>query len=196
MNNINPLLLLDFYKTTHCEQYPKGITKVVSYFTPRMSRLDGQNHLIMFGLQGFIKTYLIRSFEKNFFNRPLQDVLDEYARVIDNTLGRNIVDYGKIENLHKLGYLPIQIKALDEGTRVPIKVPMFEITNTHPEFAWLVNTLETALSCSLWHPMISANAGYMYRQIVDKNYAAPYPNAICIGIGIDDRARQITRYCT
>jgi len=170
MNNTNPLLLLDFYKTTHHEQYPKGITKIVSYFTPRMSRIEGQNHLIMFGLQGFIKTYLIRAFKENFFDRPLQGVLDEYTRLIDYTLGRNIINYDKIAQLHKLGYLPIQIRALDEGTRVPVKVPMFEITNTHKNFAWLVNTLETALSCSLWHPMISANVGYEYRQIVDRYY--------------------------
>lgn len=176
MNNTNPLLLLDFYKTTHCEQYPKGITRVVSYFTPRMSRLDGQDHLIMFGLQGYIKTYLMRSFEENFFDRPLTEVIEEYKRIIDNTLGENIVDYNKIKELHRLGYLPIQIKALDEGTRVPIKVPMFEITNTHPDFAWLVNTLETALSCSLWHPMISANVGDMYRQIVNEYF----------GISVDD----------
>jgi nicotinamide phosphoribosyltransferase len=53
---------------------------------------------------------------------------------------------------------------------------MFEITNTHGDFAWLVNTLETALSCSLWHTQISANVGYRYRQIVNKYF----------GISVDD----------
>ena len=66
MTNINPLLLLDFYKTTHNEQYPKGITKIVSYYTPRMSRLNDEEKLVMFGLQGFIKEYLIDSFNDNF----------------------------------------------------------------------------------------------------------------------------------
>jgi nicotinamide phosphoribosyltransferase len=93
--------------------------------------------------------------------------LFEYKRVLDNTLGKGIVNYDKIEKLHDLGYLPIEIKAIDEGTRVPVKIPMFEITNTHKNFAWLVNTLETALSCSLWHAQISANVGYRYRQIVN-----------------------------
>ena len=170
MNDINPLLLLDYYKTTHSEQYPAGIAKVVSYYTPRMSRIRGEDRLVMFGLQAFIKEYLIESFNKNFFCRPKDEVLAEYERVIDNTLGKGIVNYEKIEKLHNLGYLPIEIKAVDEGTRVPIKVPMFEITNTHPDFAWLVNTLETALSCSLWHAQISANVGYRYRQIVNKYY--------------------------
>ena len=176
MTNLNPLLLLDYYKTTHNEQYPKGITKIVSYYTPRMSRLSDEDKLVMFGLQAFIKEVLIRSFNENFFRKQIDEVMAEYKRVIDHTLGKGIVDYDKIEKLHRLGYLPIEIKAVDEGTRVPIKVPMFEITNTHPDFAWLVNTLETALSCSLWHPQISANVGYRYRQIVNKYY----------GISVDD----------
>ena len=54
---MSPLLLCDFYKTVHSEQYPAGISKLTSYFTPRMSRLDGQDKLIMFGLQAFIKKY-------------------------------------------------------------------------------------------------------------------------------------------
>lgn len=166
----NPLLLIDFYKTCHMSQYPKSTTKIVSYFTPRMSRLEGQDSLIMFGLQGYIKEYLINAFNDNFFSQDRTLVLREYARVINHTLGRNIVDYSRIERLYDLGYLPIEINALAEGTRVPIHVPMFEITNTHPDFAWLVNTLETSLSCSLWHGMISANVGYQYRQIVNKFY--------------------------
>ena len=167
---INPLLLLDYYKTTHDKQYPKGITKIVSYYTPRMSRISDEDELVMFGLQAFMKEYLIRSFNQNFFERPRDEVLQQYKRVIDNTLGKDIVNYDKVEKLHDLGYLPIEIKAVEEGTRVPIRVPMLEITNTHPDFAWLVNTLETALSCTLWHTQISANVGYRYRQIVNKYF--------------------------
>ncbi|MDR2866326.1 MAG: nicotinate phosphoribosyltransferase [Methanomassiliicoccaceae archaeon] len=170
MNDINPLLLLDFYKTTHNEQYPKGITKVVSYYTPRMSRITDDNELIIFGLQAFIKEYLIGSFNRNFFGRGKEEVLNEYRRLIDNTLGRDIVNYEKIERLHELGYLPIEIKAVLEGTRVPVKVPMFEISNTHDEFAWLVNTLETLMSCTMWHTQISANVGYRFRMIVNKYF--------------------------
>lgn len=178
MNNLNPLLLLDYYKTTHNEQYPEGITKIVSYYTPRMSRLKGEDKLVMFGLQAFIKEYLISSFNQNFFNREKGEVLLEYKRILDHTLGADIVNYDKIEKLHDLGYLPIEIKALDEGMRVPIKIPMFEITNTHEDFAWLVNTLETALSSSLWHTQISANVGYRYRKIVDRYFDMSVENTV------------------
>lgn len=165
-----PLLLCDFYKTVHSEQYPKGITKLVSYFTPRMSRIEGEDKLVMFGLQSFIKEYLIDYFNEYFFNIPKDKVLDEYNRILSYTLGKNSYKDEKIKKLHDLGYLPLEIKAIPEGERVPIKVPMIEISNTHPDFAWLVNAIETLLSCSLWHTMVSANVGYNYRQIVNKYY--------------------------
>ncbi|MCL2018307.1 MAG: nicotinate phosphoribosyltransferase [Oscillospiraceae bacterium] len=170
MFNVNPLLLLDFYKTTHHEQYPKGITKIVSYYTPRMSKICGDDKLTMFGLQSFIKEYLIKAFNENFFDVKKEKVIGEYRRILDTTLGKGVVDYEKIEKLHDLGYLPIEIKAVDEGERIPVKVPMIEISNTHEDFAWLVNTLETLLCCTLWHTQISANVGYKYRQIVNKYY--------------------------
>lgn len=167
----NPLLLIDFYKSTHHEQYPKGLTKMVSYFTPRMSRLAGQDKLIMFGLQAFIKEYLIEGFNEFFFGRPKDEVLAEYSRVLDNTLGKGSYDLNKIADLYDLGYLPLEIRAIPEGFRVNVKVPMIEISNTHPNFVWLVNTIETMMSCTLWHTMLSANVGYNYRKIVDKYYA-------------------------
>ena len=175
---MNPLLLLDYYKTTHNEQYPKGLTKMVSYFTPRMSRLNGEEHLIMFGLQGFIKTYLIEAFNTYFFNRPKEKVLEEYERLLNATLGKGAYGLEKVGALHDLGYLPLEIKAIPEGTRVPIKVPMLEVSNTHADFVWLVNTIETNISCYLWHTMMSANVGYKYRQIVNKYYEMSVENDV------------------
>ncbi len=165
-----PLLLCDFYKTVHNEQYPKGITKLVSYFTPRMTRIEQEQHLIIFGLQSFIKQYLIEYFQDNFFNRSKEEILEEYNRILSYTLGEGSYDDTKVAKLYDLGYLPLEIKAIAEGTRVPIKVPMIEISNTNPDFAWVVNSIETIMSCSLWHPMISANVGYRYRMIVNKYY--------------------------
>lgn len=168
--NTSPLLLLDFYKTTHHDQYPKGLTKLTSYFTPRMSRMDNEDKLVMFGLQGFIKTYLIDYFNEYFFNKPLNKVITEYERVLNATLGKGAYNSQKIIDLHDLGYLPLEIKAVAEGTRVPIRVPMVEVTNTHDDFAWLVNTIESLMSAELWHPMVSANVGFRYRQIVNKYF--------------------------
>ena len=170
MNNTNPMLLIDFYKAVHAEMLPKGITKSVSYFTPRMSRVKRWDKVVMFGLQGFIKTWLIDYFNKWFFEQPFDQVIAGYRRVMDASLGSGVYNIGKIVNLHRLGYLPIEIVALPEGTRVPMHVPMFGITNTHPDFAWLPQSLESLISAESWHPMIAATVGYTYRQIVNKYY--------------------------
>ncbi len=168
MKKTNPLLLIDFYKAVHSDMLPQGITKSVSYFTPRMSRVNRWNEVVLFGLQAFIKTYLIDYFKEEFFLKDKKDVLYEYKRVLDASLGRDVYTSKKIEDLHELGYLPIEIRALEEGTRVPVHVPMFLITNTHKDFAWLPQALESLISAEMWHPMISATVGATYRDIVDK----------------------------
>jgi nicotinic acid phosphoribosyltransferase len=141
---------------------------MVSYYTPRMSRLSDIDKVTLFGLQGFIKEYLIEGFNDNFFNRPEEEVMDEYERIMFYTLGRNACDVEKIRKLHKLGYLPIAIAAVPEGKRTKVGVPQIEIYNTHPDFVWLVNTIETMLSCTMWHTQVAAEVGRRYRKIVDK----------------------------
>ena len=170
MRRTNPMLLIDFYKAVHAEMLPKNITKSVSYFTPRMSRVKRWDKVVMFGLQGFIKTYLIDYFNDEFFNKSFDEVISEYKRIMDATLGKNAYKIDKIEHLHKLGYLPIEIISLPEGTLVPMHVPMFGITNTHPDFAWLPQSLESLISAEMWHPMLAATVGYTYREIVNKYY--------------------------
>lgn len=170
MRNHQMTLISDFYKQAHAEQYPKGMSFIASYFTPRMSRLNGENKLIVTGIQGFNKDYLIERFNDTFFNVPLEQILKEYNRVIRSTLTKNYCEPQKIENLHKLGYLPIEIKALKEGTRCPIKVPCLEITSTRVGFEWVVQFIESVMSCQLWYPMTVANQAYKYRTIVNKYY--------------------------
>ena len=171
MNKMNPMLLIDFYKAVHAEMLPKNMTKSVSYFTPRMSRVNRWDKVVMFGLQGFIKTYLVDYFQETFFQISLDEAIGEYKRIMDAALGENAYQIGKIEKLHRLGYLPIEIVALPEGSQVPMHVPMFGITNTHPDFAWLPQALESLISAESWHPMIAATVGYTYRQIVNEYYA-------------------------
>lgn len=168
--NINPMLLIDFYKAVHAEMLPTKITKSVSYFTPRMSRVRMWNKVVMFGLQGFVKTYLIDYFNERFFERPIDEVISEYERIMDASLGKGVYGLQKIKDLHTLGYLPIEIWALPEGTKVPMHVPMFCITNTHDDFAWLPQALESLISAEAWHLMLVATVGATYRDIVNKFY--------------------------
>lgn len=167
---INPMLLMDFYKAVHSDMLHPGMTKSMSYYTPRMSRVNRWDKVVMFGLQMFCKTWLLDYFNDNFFDQAKNDVVAEYRRVLDASLGQGIYDYSKIERLHDLGYLPIEIIALPEGTMVPVHVPMFGITNTHPDFAWLPQALESLISAEMWYPQITATVGKTYRDIVNKFY--------------------------
>ena len=162
---MNPLLLTDGYKLGHREQYPQGTTLVYSNWTPRKSRIAGVDNVVFFGLQYFIKEYLIKQFNEHFFNLPKKDVVSEYKRYVDHYLGIDY-DISHIEELHDLGYLPIEIKALPEGTEVPIRVPMFTLINTKPEFFWLTNYLETLLSNIIWQPCTSATIANQYQKIL------------------------------
>ena len=171
MNCINPMLLCDFYKTVHSDMLNPKMTKSMSYYTPRMSRVKRWDKVVMFGLQMFCKTWLIDYFNDYFFALPEDDVVREYERVLDASLGKGIYSTEKIRRLHRLGYLPLEIIALPEGTMVPVHVPMFGITNTHDDFAWLPQALESLISAEMWYPQITATVGKTYRDIVNKYYA-------------------------
>jgi nicotinamide phosphoribosyltransferase len=162
--NILPLLLKDGYKVGHKFQYPEGTTMVYSNLTPRKSRNADMPEVVFFGLQYFIKEYLLGQFQKQFFDLPKEQVVHAYARRIDNYLGKDSIPYDHIGALHDLGYLPLEIKALPEGTLVPMRVPVLTIRNTRPEFFWLTNMLETLMSAILWKPCTSATTAYSYLQ--------------------------------
>lgn len=160
------ILNSDFYKQSHCKQYSPHTEVVYSTWTPRKSRMKDVNKVVFFGLQYFIKDYLIDSFNETFFKRPKEEVIAEFKRVMENTIGN--ADTKHWEALHDLGYLPLKICALPEGTLCPIRVPMFTIENTLPEFYWLTNFIETILSTEIWKPMTSATIALEYRKICEK----------------------------
>lgn len=166
----NPLLLTDGYKVDHRRQYPENTTLVYSNWTPRKSRIEGIDEAMFFGLQYFIKKYILEEFDTNFFSKPKEEVVAAYTRRIDNYLGENSVGTAHIAALHDLGYIPMVFKALPEGVSVPMRVPMFTMYNTQPEFFWLTNYFETILSTTVWLPCNSATIASQYRGILD-NYA-------------------------
>ena len=79
----NPMLLIDFYKAVHRDMLPKNMTKSVSYFTPRMSRVKMWDEVVFFGLQMFITDYLINHFHEHFFSRPRNLVVFEYKYLMN-----------------------------------------------------------------------------------------------------------------
>lgn len=161
--------VVDGYKLGHIEQYVQGTQKVYSNMTPRSDRLakvlkdhhDGK--MVFFGLQKAMKQ-MNDKWSKTFFELPKEEVINKYSKRIKTYLGSN---HGDIQikamgDLHDLGYLPLEIKALPEGSFVNMGIPTITITNTHPAFYWLTNYCETYLSCSVWHMCNAASLSREY----------------------------------
>ena len=164
----NPLLLIDFYKACHAEQYPRGMTRIYSPGTPRMSRLKDIDEVVYIGGQAFSKEILIKAFSEAFFTLSEEEVVRQYHRIMMNSLTKDENRADKIRELHRLGYLPIALYTVPEGMSTKIGVPQSCFVNTHPNFAWLTNTLETLYSSYIWHIQIAAEVGKRYRKIVDE----------------------------
>lgn len=168
----NPLTAKDFYKADHAAQYPDNTEKVYNNWTARSSRLAPvlrdlyDEKVVVAGIRHYVQDFLINEFNRDFFSKPKAVAVARYKRRLDNALGPGAVDVSNIEALHDLQYLPLFIKALPEGTRCNIKVPMMTVVNTDPAFGWLPNALETVQSCEIWQPMTTATIAYEYRRLL------------------------------
>ena len=143
---INPLFLTDGYKVGHHQQYPKGTTLVYSNFTPRTNKYapKGCDQVVSFGQQMVMKI-IHESFQNDFFSQPKDMVCGEMKRELSMYLNTDY-DVSHFEALWDLQYLPIMVKAIEEGSLVGIKIPVLTIYNTHPDFYWITNYLETIIS--------------------------------------------------
>jgi nicotinamide phosphoribosyltransferase len=164
----NPLLMTDGYKTSHHNMYPKETSLVYSNFTPRSVKYmdERAKEIVVFGLQYTIR-YIHELYEENFFKRNKEEVIGEAKKYFSSYLG---VDYdvSHFEKLHDLGYLPIKVKGIVEGTIIGEKIPILTIYNTNPDFFWLPNFLETLLSSLLWKPLHSASISYGLKKLLNK----------------------------
>ena len=191
---MNSILLSDGYKLGHNKQYPENTTLVFSNFTPRSDKhavtpLQDKG-VVVFGVQLMLQQ-LHEHFNNNFFKvkereefelfnptgfqealaeqglRELRNsTLQPIKQELDMYLGIDY-DISHFESLWDLGYLPIEVRALDEGSICPIRTPMLTIHNTLPEFFWITNYLETIISNLLWKPMTSATIAHAYRQLLN-----------------------------
>ena len=179
----NPITAFDFYKADHISQYPPGTDMVYSNFTPRSDRLarvikdQWESKIVFAGLQALLIKFFIGEFTEKFFSLPKEEAVGAFVRRMKTSLGEGAVDSSHIAALHDLGYLPIVIKALPEGSHVPMQVPVMTIKNTLPEFYWLTNAFETVLSMYLWKPCTSATIAFEYRKLLEA-YAAKTGTAI------------------
>jgi nicotinamide phosphoribosyltransferase len=160
-----PQFAADFYKVSHPIMYEPGTQVVYSNLTPRKSLVEN-DEVVFFGLQYFIKEYLIKGWNENFFQQPKDQLISEYRNFMQKTVGD--APYKHLEELHDLGYLPLKIKAVKEGTVVKTGTPVMTLYNTDDRFFWLTNFIESFMSCELWKACTSASNSRLLRQCVEK----------------------------
>jgi len=166
--NYSPPLLTDFYKISHRHQYPPATSTVYSTWTARESEIEGIDHVVVFGVQAFIQRYFVEYFQTNFFDRPRLEIVEQYSRLIHNTLGIEEPATDHLESLWELGFLPLEVRALPEGTLSPLRVPSVTFVNTRPDFFWLTNFVETLFSAESWLPSTSATLAFEYRKLFER----------------------------
>ena len=151
----NIILNTDSYKVSMFKQYPAGTTGVYSYIESRGGRYD---RTVFFGLQAFIKEYLLE---------PISQSDIEIAEEILTAHGEpfNRAGWQYILDKHN-GYLPVVIRAVPEGTVVPVRNVLATIENTDPECFWLTTWLETALLRAIWYPTTVATQSYTIRKVI------------------------------
>lgn len=156
----------DYYKFSHPDQYPEGTEFVYSNTTPRSSRMEGVKEVVVFGPQYLVQEFFIDRWNETFFSKSKEVAIGSLKRLMDCTLGKDSVDVSRYEALWKLGYLPLRVKALPEGTLCPIGVPFMTIVNTLPEFYWLTNFVETLTQTVLWQGIVSATIAREYKKVL------------------------------
>lgn len=173
MIDTNALLLCDTYKTCHVKMFDKGLKNLVSYWVPRKSMFEKAENqkMVFFGLQAFIQEFLIKYFNDNFFDVTADTIRDTYRKYMNIQIGEGNYGTENIEALHKLGYLPLRLRALPEGSKVNMGIPCIELTATHDDFAWLVQWVECILQAELWKTCNHATIGNMYYKLAKYWYA-------------------------
>ena len=169
--DIMMMLCSDTYKHTHPRMYPKNLNKLVSYLTVRKNMSEAFDKMVFAGLQPFMTEYLVKGFNEQFFDLPLAYVEKTYKEYMGVQIGVENTEWDSIAALHKLGYLPLEIRALPEGTVVNMGIPVVEMTNTHPDFAWVVQWVECILQAELWAPCAYATIGKAYHDLAAKYYS-------------------------
>lgn len=167
---------VDNYKVGHIRMMPANTTRIYTNFTARNHKYftalpDFDGKMVVFGIQHFIRAFLIDQWNDTFFRIPREEAVNKYQRRVNGVFGPDVVSADQIGALHDLQYLPLHIKALPEGSRVPMEVPYMTLVNTHDDFEWLTNYLETITSCWTWKSCVNASTAFELRRMLTSHCA-------------------------
>lgn len=170
----NFILAADFYKQTHHLQTPKGTQVIVSYLESRGGKFD---ETLFFGLQGYIKDYLVGVVIEQWMIEEADELLKEgFGFDYFNRAG-----WQRIVDVHG-GRLPIKIRAVKEGSVVPTNNVLLTIENTDENVPFLTNFVETSLLRGTWYPITIATLSYNIKKVIktysDETGVSPSPFAL------------------
>lgn len=159
----NSLYYADGYKPGHYAMLAPGTDYLYGTWIPRGLKHapKGIKKVLSFG-QRFTVKWIRDEFQENFFEQPLEDAL-EFIQDLCLYTGAHY-DGEHFIKLHKLGYLPLKIKALPEGIETPVNVPYMTFVNTVKGFAWLTLYVETIISALAWKPATAATIALQFRR--------------------------------
>lgn len=118
---LNPAFHTDSYKVSHKAMEVDQTQLIYSNFTPRTSKYfeamypQFDKQVVFFGLQYFILKELVHNWQEYFFKRDHDEVMAQIEEIFLPYLGMSGDKLKHFSDLHKLGYLPLHVKALDEG---------------------------------------------------------------------------------
>lgn len=168
---LNPVTLIDGYKLDHRRQYPLGTQRVQANWTARGSRIPGVTKVVNYqARQYFFKEYLAEQMGR-FFNDPKDKAINRFARRVSGYVGPDAaaqIGTDHIANLWSLGHLPLEFRGMPEGSLIPLRLPLTIIENTHDDFFWLTNYMETLMSTVMWMPLTSATLAARFRVMLGR----------------------------
>lgn len=156
----NIILLTDAYKLTHHLQYPEGLTKLYSYGESRIG--SKYNHVCFFGLQMILKDH--------FCCKVDDEMIEEAEQEAFYTFGTTSFFNKEVwKRVRDLGYLPMRVKAVPEGSRVGIDNVLFTLESTEPWFATTLNAMESVLM-HVWYPTTIATRSMHIKEAIKPFY--------------------------
>jgi len=156
----NLIFLTDSYKVSHWRQYPKSITKMLSYFSSR-------GGLYPETVANVLLHYQMKRLEGV---QITQEKIEEAAELFKFHFGdESIFNRAGWEYILKEhgGRLPLKIKAVAEGTVVPHGNVLIVAESTDPKCPWVTNYFETFMVQN-WYPSTVATFSYTAKNLINR----------------------------
>lgn len=164
---------IDGYKVGHAEMYADGTETISTNLTPRHNKIYLRNatqfydgKVVWIGAQGSWQE-IVEIWEDTFFKLHKEKAISQFRDRVMGYIGSEVKTIELLGELHDIGYLPLKVKTIREGSRVPTGIPVMSISNTIKKYGWLVNFLETILSSLVWKISTNATIAAEFRAICE-----------------------------